>query len=129
MTLDEIIKTTVGAVAGLSGKVYPHTAIKSADAPFVFYLQESGNEELDLTGTTGLMSADYQVHVAAKTHASMQLYGRSVTLVLQALQGSTQTNIFISSIRVSQTQPDVDERDVGLFRKPLTVHFEYQLVA
>lgn len=129
MTLDEIIKTTVGAVAGLSGKVYPHTAIKSADPPFVFYLQESGDQELDLSGPTGLMSADYQVHVAAKTHASMQLYGKSVTLALQALQGTTQGEISINAIKVSQIQPDVDERDVGLFRKPLALHFDYQIVA
>lgn len=115
----------MGAVGSLSGKVYPHEALKGAVAPFCFYLQEADDEERALDGLTGLKSADYQVHVVAGTHLAMQTLGGAVMAALQALEGTAHDEITIQAAECRQTQPNFYESGVGLWRKPLYLHLDY----
>jgi len=124
-SIDAIIISTVSGVASLSGKVYPHEALKDAAAPFCFYLQEAGDEERALDGLTGLKGADYQVHVVAGTHLAMQTLGGAVMAALQALEGTEHDEITIQAAECRQTQPNFYESGVGLWRKPLYLHLDY----
>lgn len=125
MTTDELIVTTAGKIAGLSGKVYPYTALKDVKAPFCFYLQTSGGEEEVLEGLSGLKSAEYEIHVVAATCAAAQLLGMAVTAALQALALTDSGGIHVGRAMCEQTSPIVDEREIGLWRKPLFLHLDY----
>ena len=125
MTTDELIVTTVGSVAGLNGKVYPYTALKDASAPFCFYLQTSESEEEVLEGLSGLKSAEYEIHVVAATQAAAQLLGAAAMKALQDLAQTDSGDIHVGRSFCKMTAPIVDERDVGMWRKPLLLHLDY----
>lgn len=126
MTLDEIIKTTLEPVTGLDGHVYPLEGLKNATPPFAFYLQTAEDEEDTLDGRTGLMEATFEVHIVAKTYASLIWLAGSAKTALQALQGTTHEGLLIERVTIRQASPDLKEMEVNLYRRPYRLQVNYQ---
>ena len=126
MTLDKIIKTTLEPITGLDKHVYPLEGLKNAVPPFVFYFQTAEDEENTLDGRTGLMNVSFEVHVVAKTYASLVWLAGSARLALQKLQGTTHKGLLIERVTVTQASRDVKETEVNLFRRPYLLRVNYQ---
>lgn len=127
MTLDDIIKTTVGSIPELRNKVHPYTANILSKPPFAFYMQDGFSQKMTLDGSTGLYSADYQVHIAGKTNATVQKLGELAAGRLEALTGTLHGGISIDYAECRQKMPTIPEREVNLYRRPLSLHLEYRL--
>ena len=126
MTPEEAIKTVLGPIAGLRGKVYPAEAIKNVPAPFVFYLQHSEDEEETLDGPTGLMSADFEINCVAPTYAGLTRLVADVRQALQSMQGVTYGDLLIERASVRQASPDLKEKEVNCYRRMLSLAIYYQ---
>ena len=126
MTLDKIIKTTLEPITGLDKHVYPLEALKNATPPFVFYFQSAEDEEDTLSGSTGLMEAAFEIHLVAKTYASLVWLATSVRPALQQLQGTTHEDLLIERVTVTQASHDVKDKDVNLYRRPYLLRVNYQ---
>lgn len=126
MTPEQLMKTALERIDGLSGKVYPLEALKNAAAPFVFYLQTAEDEENALDGRTGLLSASYEINCVAKTYASLAWLSGTVRPALQALQGTTHEGIAIERITIRQASPDLKEKEVNLYRRMYVLTVDYQ---
>lgn len=126
MTPEEAIKTVLEAIEGLRGKVFPAEAIKDVHAPFVFYLQHSEDEEETLDGSTGLMSADFEINCVAQNYAGLTKLVGAVRPALRAMQGVTYGDLLIERARVRQASPDLKEKEVSLYRRMLSLELHYQ---
>lgn len=126
MTPEEAVKTVLEPIAGLRGKVYPAEAIKNAAAPFVFYLQHGEDEEEDLDGPTGLMSADFEINCVAPTYAGLTRLVADVRQALQSMQGVTYGDLLIERASVRQASPDLKEKEVNLYRRMFSLAIRYQ---
>ena len=126
MTLDEIIKTALESISGLEKHVYPLEGLKNATPPFAFYLQTAEDEEDTLEGPTGLMEAVFEVHIVAKTYASLIWLAGSAKTALQALQGTTHEGLLIERVTIRQASPDLKEMEVNLYRRPYRLQVNYQ---
>lgn len=126
MTPEEAILAVLEPIAGLREKVFPAEAIKNVPAPFVFYLQHSEDEEETLDGPTGLMSADFEINCVAQNYAGLTKLVSDVRQALQSMQGVTYGDLLIERASVRQTSPDLKEKEVGLYRRMLTLAIRYQ---
>lgn len=126
MTPDEVIKTALEPIAGLANKVFPLEGLKNATAPFVFYLQAAEDEEETLGGSTGLLSASFEVNVVARTYAELVALAGAVRANLRALQGTIHDGLLIERAIVRQTSPDLKEREVNLYRRAYVLQMHYQ---
>ena len=123
--LSEIIAQTLNSVDGLEDRVYPLEGLKNT-APFAFYFQTTEDEEDTLEGPTGLMEAVFEVHIVAKTYASLVWLALSAKTALQALQGTTHKGLLIERVTIRQASPDVKEMEVNLYRRPYRLQVNYQ---
>lgn len=126
MTPDEAIKSALEPVAGLANKVFPLEGLKNAAAPFVFYLQTAEDEEETLGGSTGLLSASFEVNAVARTYAELVALAGAVRANLRALQGTIYDGLLIERAIVRQTSPDLKEREVNLYRRAYVLQLHYQ---
>lgn len=126
MTPEQAILTALEPIDGLQGKVYPAEALKNAVAPFVFYLQHSDDEEETLEGPTGLMSATFEINCVAQSYATLIWLVGAVRPALQLMQGNTYGDLLIERASVRQTSPDLKEKEVGLYRRMLSLELRYQ---
>lgn len=126
MTPEEAILTVLEPLDGLRGKVYPAEALKNATAPFVFYLQHVEDEEETLERPTGLMSATYEINCVATSYATLIWLVGAVRPALQFMQGKTYGDLLIERASVRQASPDLKEKEVGLYRRMLSLELRYQ---
>lgn len=126
MTPEQAILTVLEPIDGLRGKVYPAEALKNATAPFVFYLQNSDDEEETLEGPTGLMSAVFEINCVAQSYATLIWLVGAVRPALQSMQGNTYEGLLIERASVRQASPDLKEKEVGLYRRMLHLEIHYQ---
>lgn len=126
MTPEQAIKTVLETVDGLRGKVYPIAGLKTATAPFVFYLQIGETEDCDFDGGAGLLSATYEINCVAKTYASLVGLSGAVRSALQALQGYKYKGVLIERATIAQTSPDLKEKEVNLYRRMYVLTVDFQ---
>lgn len=126
MTPDQVIVAALEPIAGLAGKVFPLEGLKNAAAPFVFYLQQTEDEEEALDGLTGLLSASFEINCVARTYAGLIALAGAVRLALLALRGTAHDGLLIERATVRQTSPDLKEREVNLWRRMYILQLDYQ---
>lgn len=126
MTPEQAFISSLAPVESIRGKVFPVEALKNATAPFVFYLQQSDDEDDALDGPTGLMSAVYEIHCVTQTYASLISLVSQVRSALQSMQGCVFGNLLIERVSVRQASPELREKEVNLYRKTLRLELHFQ---
>jgi len=126
MTPEQAFISSLAPVESIRGKVFPVEALKDATAPFVFYLQQSDDEDDTLDGPTGLMSAVYEIHCAAQTYAALIVLVSQVRSALRSMQGCVFGDLLIERVSVRQASPELKEKEVNLYRKTLHLELHFQ---
>lgn len=126
MTLEEVLKTALETVDGLTGKAFPLEGLKNATAPFSFYLRQNWDEEETLDGPAGLQSATFELNFVARSYAELIALSGAARPVLQALQRTTHDGLFIERITIRQASPDLKEKEVNLYRRMYVLQMNYQ---
>lgn len=125
MALEQIIKTALEGVKGLSGHVYTAEALR--DEPlFAFYRIRTWNEEEVLEGGTGLETAEVEIHVVAGSYAAMASTATLAAAAVKRLRGIQTGGVYIERVSVSQQSPDLKEMEVNKFRRMYLLRIDYQ---
>ena len=123
MTPEDAIKS---ALAAIRVNAYPAEALKTAAAPFVFYLQMTWEDEDALDGPTGLLSAAFEINCVAATYAGLVGLCADVLPTLRSLQGRHFERLLIEQADVRQASPDLKEKETNLFRRMYILQIYYQ---
>lgn len=126
MTPEQAFISALTPVESIRGKVFPVETLKYATAPFVFYLQQSDDEDDTLDGPTGLMSAVYELNCVTQTYAALITLVSQVRSALQSMQGCVFGDLLIERVSVRQASPDLREKEVNLYRKTLRLELHFQ---
>lgn len=125
MGLEQIIKTALEGVKGLSGHVYTAEALR--DEPlFAFYRVRTWSEEDVLEGGTGLETADVEIHIVAGSYTAMTATAALAAAAVKGLRGVQAGGVYIERVRVSQQSPDLKEMEVNKFRRAYVLRIDYQ---
>lgn len=124
--LEQAMTDAMEAIEGLADRVCPVMDIQKSTGPLAVYDQNVENEEKTLCGHTGLLTAEYQVHVLHNTYLKMRQLSEQVKAALCALQGYYQAPLLIEVVTVELGSKDIMETKVNLFRRTYNVNFEYQ---
>lgn len=150
LTPDFVMVEELESLDGLSESVWPLQPQKNAEPPFVFYIQDSDDEDEALDGQTGLQHTRFKLHVVVGPgeYRRLAILGSMIKARLSRLQGQawerSDTGIvgltvvgdampqvpgdrlFIERVHVAQASPDLFETDVGFYRRIYDVEFDYQ---
>ena len=66
MSVFDPIKTAMESIQYMTGKVYHAEALKNAQPPFVFWIQNTEDAEEDLNGYTELCEAGFEIHIVTR---------------------------------------------------------------
>lgn len=125
MGLEQIIKTALEGVKGLSGHVYTAEALR--DEPlFAFYRVRTWSEEDVLEGGTGLETAEVEIHIVAGSYTAMTATAALAAAAVEGLRGVQAGGVYIERVRVSQQSPDLKEMEVNKFRRAYVLRIDYQ---
>ena len=114
-------------IQAIAGRIYHAEALKNASAPFVFWKQDSEETEQALSGYTDLETAGYEIHMVARKLEQLDPIARAVRAALIALQGTEKDGILYEQVTIRQTSPEINEKEVGLFRKVYYITVNYQM--
>lgn len=125
MVPEQIIKTALEGVKGLSGHVYTAEALR--DEPlFAFYRVRTWSEEDVLEGDTGLETAEVEVHIVAGSYAAMTATAALAAAAMKRLRGIQAGGVYIERVRLSQQSPDLKEMSINKFRRMFVLRIDYQ---
>lgn len=127
IALEEALTSAIEALDGLDDRICPITDIQKNTGPLVIYDQKRESDERCLTGRTGLLEAEFRIHVLHSTYMKMRLLAEKVKAALQSMEGSTNPPLHIEAVDVELATPDLHEIKVSLFRRTYTVRFLYQI--
>ena len=127
LTVFDAVLDAIKTAPGLSGKIYHAEALKNAAPPFAFWIQDSEETEQALDGYTELESAVYSLHLCARKLESLDPMARSVRTSVIALQGTEENGYIYERIDIRQISPDINEKEVGLYRKVYQISIDYQV--
>lgn len=126
LAMEDILVAAIESVEGLKDRVCPVVDIQKNTGPLVVYDQRTDAEERSISGDTGLLSAEYEVHCLHSTYKKMRLLAEAVKGKLKGMQGDN-SPLLIEAVRVEQTIPDILESKVQLFRRTYNVMIYYQI--
>ena len=122
---EQIIKTALEGVRGLSGPVYTAGALR--DEPlFAFYRVRTWSEEDVLEGSTRLETAEVEVHIVAGSYAAMTATAALAAAAMKRLRGIQAGGVYIERARITQQSPDIKEMEVNKFRRAYVLRIDYQ---
>lgn len=124
--LERAVTGALEAIEGLEDRVCPVLDIQKSTGPLIVYDQDVDDEEKTLSGTAGLFTAEYQVHVLHNTYLKMRQLAEQVKTALKALQGYQHESILIEDATVKLESRDILETKVQLFRRTYRINFQYQ---
>ena len=127
IALEAALTSAIEALDGLDDRVCPIVDIQKSTGPLVIYDQKRESDERCLTGRTGLLDAEFRIHVLHSTYMKMRLLAEKVKAALQSMEGSTSPPLYIEAVDVELATPDLHEIKVSLFRRAYTVRFLYQI--
>lgn len=128
MSVAEILTTAVKNITGLNNRVYYAQALKNAAAPFCFWEDSAWDEEDALDGPSGLQSESFLFHVVSSHLSELETLSEALKSQIRALGGTVSGGILIEEVHLSRTSPDLNEREVGLYRRVFLVEVNYQYV-
>jgi len=117
--IDAVI-TALKTITGMSNKVFHAQALKTATAPFIFWVQYEDDTEQALDGYTDLHSASYEIHIVAENVDALNTLSSAAKEKIIALQGGS-----FDRVDISMTSPLIDEREVNLYRKVYNIKINY----
>ena len=126
MSVFSAVRAAINSISAVSGRVYHAEALKNAQAPFVFWIQEGEQFEQALNGRTELGTNRYEVHVVTKNLESLESISEDVREAVEALQGTTANGILYEYINIQQVSPVINEHEVNLYRKVYDIQINYQ---
>lgn len=126
LDMEEILVAAVERTEGLKGRVCPVVDIQKNTGPLVVYDQRTEREEWSMSGDTGLLTAEYEVHCLHSTYQKMRMLAEAVKGELKGLRGGNSL-LFIEDVRVEQSIQDIWEIKVQLFRRTYNVIIHYQI--
>lgn len=127
IALEQTMVAAMEAVEGLRERVCPVEDIQKSTGPLVVYDQREESDAKMLSGSTGLMTAAYQVHVLHNTYLKMRQLSEQIKDALNALQGFHESPLLIETVNIELGSPDIRENRVQLFRRTYNVTFQYQI--
>ena len=127
IALEQTMVETLEAVEGLKERVCPVEDIQKSTGPLVIYDQREESDTKTLSGSTGLMTAAYQVHVLHSTYLKMRQLSEQIKAALNVLQGFRESPLLIETVNIELGSPDIREHKVQLFRRTYNVTFQYQI--
>ncbi|MHC1696453.1 MAG: DUF3168 domain-containing protein [Eubacteriales bacterium] len=125
MAIEDVLKETLETVAGLSGQVYPLNAPEDNPAPYLTYLQSSGEEYDALDDWTGLYKGSYELNVLHRSYKEMKQLAALVIAKLKTLQGTTISEILVQSVSIDENSPELYETQIKLYRKIINITIQY----
>lgn len=128
MSLFDPIKTALETIQYMTGKIYHAEALKNAQPPFVFWIQNAEDAQEDLNGYTELCEAGYEVHIVTRNLDTLDALAAAVRSSILALQGTTTGGFLYEHVRIRQISPVINEKEVGLYRKVYQLNINYQIV-
>ena len=126
LALEEILVAAIEGVEGLKDRVCPVVDIQKNTGPLAVYDQRKETEEQTISGDTGLLTAEFEVHCLHSTYTKMRLLAEAVKRAVKGMRGRTGT-LLIEAVRVEQSIPDIMEAKVQLFRRTYNVSIQYQI--
>lgn len=128
MAVIDAILDAVKGIPALEDRVFHAEALKNASPPFAFWLQTSESTEQALDGYTALENASYELHLCARKLESLDPMVRAVRSAVIAIQGTETDRVLYERIDFRQITPEINEKEVGLFRKVYQISVDYQIV-
>lgn len=125
--LEQTMKEALEVIDGLKDRVCPVVDIQKSTGPLAVYDQRGENEQKALTGGSGLLTAEYQIHVLHNTYFKMRQLAEQVKATMQALEGAAHLPLLIETVNVELGSPDILESKVQMFRRTYNVTFQYQI--
>lgn len=126
MTPEEVIVAALEGMEPPIDGVFPAEALKGAGQRFIFYRRLSADEEETLEGGSGLREANFEVNCVAPAYAELHRIASRADRLLQTVQGKTFDGLLVERVKVRQASPDLKEKEVGLYRRVLTLQMNYQ---
>lgn len=111
----------------LGDRICPVVDIQKSTGPLVVYEKRRMSAERDISGPTGLRSADFNIFILHSTYEKMSNLADSVESALNALPESDYSPLLIEAVIVEQSMPDLYESKVQLFRRTYTATIQYQI--
>ena len=124
---DDLFPAVLEGLPGFHAKLFPMEALKNARPPFFFYAQTREEEDGALDGLTGLRHNSYNLHAVGRTFDELQRLCRAARSALLALTGTETGGLLIESLVVRQVSPDLEEREVGYYRRMYELQVDWQL--
>jgi hypothetical protein len=78
MDFEQALVHELQAIAGLSGKVFPQSAVEDAEPPFVVYVSSEGEPIMALEGPTDMTELSCEIHVVSETYEQMKSITKAV---------------------------------------------------
>lgn len=127
LLLEETLVSALEAVDGLAGRVCPIQDIQKSIGPLAVFAQHGETEDNTIDGSTGLCSAEYQIHAMHGTYEKMRLLAEQIKKAIQALRQCSKDSLYIEEVSVTLASPDVYEDRVQLFRRTYKATIQYQI--
>ena len=124
--LEDILKAALESVDGLQGRACPVVEVNLSSGPLAVYERQTETGEDDLSGATGLLEENFEVHCLHSTYKKMRVLAASVKRQVQQLRDAS-GKLIIESVKVEQRIPDILESKVQLYRRTYNDKIQYQI--
>lgn len=124
--IEDVLVDVIEGVDGLKDRVCPVVDIQKSTGPLVVYDQRKESEQRDISGDTGLISVEFEVHCLHTTYIKMRQLAHAAKEKIKGMLGNN-SPLFIEAVQVEQITPDILESRVQLYRRTYNVTIQYQI--
>lgn len=78
MDFEQALVYELQTIKGLSGKIFPQTALENTEPPFVVYFSSEGEKIMTLSGPTNLTELTCEIHVITETYEQLKSLTKAV---------------------------------------------------
>ena len=126
----ETVPVLVNKVAALQPK-------KDWLPPFAFYISDTDNEDQTLDGWSGLQAYSGTLHLVSTSYRGLQALCLRTRQAIRDMRGGVYSTpegdltepcgkILIEAVDMTQSSPDLFEKEVGYYRRMYTIRLNYQ---
>lgn len=126
MNFEEALRAEIGAIEGLSNKVFPLNATEGTQAPFIIYVAPEGIPFKTLQGYLSCKEVVCEIHILHNSYSGMKTLSKQVLEKIQSFQGRElgSGGPFIQNATYEQPT-EVYEKEVSLYRSSFDLNVKF----